>query len=324
MSSTNEPMTTTSLTMIGSRVPVEVGEGAQQPLAQVDLAGLAERRHRARRCGRRATPASGPGLRRTRRSPPSVQYATPRVWRTRTPSLGPVFQTNFAGGRLEGRDGAQPGAEVEQAAGHEGCRLRADGAAGGLAVADGVGNHRLPPRDLEVDHRLRVDLVEGQVLGAGLVGRVGRPLRPSGRPRGEPPRRGPPFPPGIAAPAPQPAIRPLRHRCPPGIGASLPHLRRRQPVAGSAAWRRVRKAPTDRRVRRRAGGCPRAESALARTRAYWASCNRGLQVVRLSNTATRGALPVECGGRLPPRRRSPLGGSPGALASRESPGCPPR
>ena len=197
----------------GGRVPVEVGEGAQQALAQVDLAGLAEPGVAARRCGRRATRASGRGSRRTRCSSPSVQYATPRVCRTRTPSLGPGVPDHLAGGRLEGRHGPQPGAEVEQAARHQRRRLRADGAAGGLAVPDGVGNHGLPPRDLEVGDRLGVDLVEGQVLGAGPVGRVGGPLdRLAGRgerrrAQGHRSRQG-------HRPRPHATIRPLRHRCP--------------------------------------------------------------------------------------------------------------
>ena len=216
----------------GGRVPVEVGEGAQQPLAQVDLAGLAEpgvalagagvERHELRAQGRDHAALLAVG-------PPGDAPRLPHPHAV----AGAGVPDDLAGGRLEGRDGAQPGAEVQQAARHQGGRLRGDGAAGGLAVPDGVGNHRLPPCDLEAGHGLGVDLVEGQVLGAGLVRRVGRPLdRLTGggeRRRGQGHRSRQDRRRDLHA-----TIRPLRHCCPPGIGASLPHLPAPAARGGSA------------------------------------------------------------------------------------------
>ena len=167
------------------RVPVEVGEGAQQPLPQVDLAGLAERRiaragagverHQLRTQGREH--AAFPAV-----SPPGDAPRLPHPHAVARPGV----PDHLAGGRLEGRDGPQSGAEVQQAARHEGCRLRADGAAGRFAVPDRIGNHRCR------------HAISRSATVAALIWSRGRYLVPAwsprtpATPRSDPPRRAPP------------------------------------------------------------------------------------------------------------------------------------
>ncbi len=172
------------------RVPVEVGERAQQPGAQVDLALLPEvgvalagagvQRDQPRTEGghdARRLPVGPVGDAASLAHPHAV--ARPRV---------PEHLTRL---RVERRDRAEARTEVEPSVDHERSGLRADRPAGGVAVPDGVGDDRLPPDDLDPADRLRVDLVERRVLGARLVRGVGRPLRRLGVGRaGWPQRQG--------------------------------------------------------------------------------------------------------------------------------------
>ena len=178
----------TSRTMIGAAFPEEGWKRAQQPDPQVDLACLAEvgvpltgagvERHQLRSQSRHDAPrlAVSPVAEATRLANP---FAVARAG----------VPVHLAGRRLERRDGAHPGAEVEESACHEGRRLGADWAASRIAVADGVRDDRLAPDDFEIGDVVPIDLVERQVLGAGLVGGVRRPFhRLSGREAGLPDR----------------------------------------------------------------------------------------------------------------------------------------
>ena len=157
------------------RVPVEGWERADESEPKIDLARLTEpgvvfagarvQRHELR-SERRQHPrrlAVGPV-----RDAPRLAHAHPVV--------RPGVPDHLPGGRIQRGDGAQAGAEVEHPACHQRGGLRADRSARRVAVADGVGDDRLPPDDLHVGDVIGVDLVERRVLRAGLVGRVGRPL----------------------------------------------------------------------------------------------------------------------------------------------------
>ena len=93
-----------------------------------------------------------------------------------------VGPDHLAGRRVERRDGAESGADVQQAADHQRRVLRAARRRHGVAVANGVGDGRLPPGNPQVGYVVLRDLVQRRVLAARLVSRVGAPLA-GGRPR---------------------------------------------------------------------------------------------------------------------------------------------
>ena len=167
------------------RVPVELRERADEAEPQVHLARFAETGVPLARTG-----VDGHELRAQRGEDPRLLAVGPPGDAARLAHshavARPGVPEHLPGGRLQRRDGAQAGAEVEHPARHQRGSLRSDRAARGVAVADGVGDDRLPPDDLHVAHVLGVDLVERGVLRARLVGRVGRPFDGlAGRGRGE-------------------------------------------------------------------------------------------------------------------------------------------